>query len=171
MPGIFSEIKPTALFTAFGAGCGGIIGSFFGDPVTGAQMGAGLGLKVGVANKAEKAVDKVGEKMTEGAESFGRKVEVIIDRTNEKLVATVERIGDTWATLMLFANIIDMATKSSTLSKLSMASVCKSPWDDLSCATMELRTFSINSVAIAACGALILKTVDMYRQSNLRNKV
>jgi len=163
-------IQPTAIFTALGMGAGGIVGTFFGNPLAGIQIGGGLGLKVGIANKAEQGIDEVGKKVSEATDSLGRKIEVIIDRTNEKLVAVVERVADTWATIMLCGYTWQIATSAATANKLAMNTVCQSAWESLSCASMEATTLSINTVAIAASTALVFKLFDVYKQSTIRNK-
>ena len=159
-----SNIKPAAIISAIGAGIGSAIGFAVGGPgciKDGAQIGFGLGVKVAVTSKAEQTADEIGKKVSEGIDSAGRKIDTMIDKTQDRVFSAIERVADTWATIMLCGYTWQIANYGANLNMLSFKEHCPSILHSFDCLSLSATTVSINLVGVAASAALIFKLKEM----------
>ncbi len=149
-----SSLKPTAIISAIGAGLGGVAAGCIVGPsaiVHGLKIGLGLGVQVGVINRAETAVDAVGERVNR-----------IADTVEGKLVSTIENVAQTWSTLMLAGYAMQIALNGTQQALTNYNSHNCNAWNEsLNCASLSMTTLSMNGAAIAIGLSLTLKVINM----------
>jgi hypothetical protein len=157
-----NSIKPMAFLAGVGGVLGGAAGFFAGGPgltADGAKIGLGLGVKVAAAQKAEEGIDAV-----------GRKVENIVDAAQDRLIGAVEKIADTWATIMLCGYTWQIAHYGASLHMATFKEHCPGMFYSLDCLSLAATTFSINTVSTSASIALGMKMASIIKKewNNLR---
>lgn len=170
-------LGPTAILSTIGAGIGGALGFAVGGPslaVDGAKIGLGLGIQVGVVNKAEDTADKIGQKVSQGIDTAGRKVEQIADKAingmdvaQQKLMNTIESVAHAWSTIMLSGYAMQVAMNGVNQNMVNYNTFCKSTFDNLNCVSMTLTTFSLNTLVMASCAAVGVKIYRMVTERKI----
>lgn len=161
------SIRPTAILSTIGAGIGGVLGFALGGPAAiaeGAKIGLGLGIQVGVVNKAENTVDAVGHKLEEAAD----KVTSRMYSAQDRLLETIEDVAYTWSTLMLSAYTMQIAMNGVNQNMNTYKTFCNSTFDNMNCVSMTLTTISLNSLVITTCACMGMKVIKilMERKTN-----
>jgi hypothetical protein len=102
---------------------------------------------------------------------MGKKVENIVDAAQERLVGAVERVADTWATIMLCGYTWQIANYGANLHMATFREHCPSMFHSLDCVSLSATTLSINLVGVAASVALIFKLKEMVYDEPKRRRV
>jgi hypothetical protein len=129
------DLLQTRFMAPLGTIGGAAVGSMVDGPagmVTGAKLGACVGTQIGLASKVDKVADSALE--------IG--------------VRALEKVIDKWSTLFLIGYAGQWALSTTITSITNHRSFCSSWYQDLSCLTLSMTTFSYGVCTTATALAL-----------------
>ena len=168
-PSVFPKNSPLALSSLVGASLGGLTGLALGGPtgaIYGAKTGLSLGAQTGLLFKADKALDTTGNKIIQGIDNAGRKVEVIADKTGAAIeqagnavVDAIVRVVDVGSKVFLAGAVIQLGMTTFSDSIKMKREFCVYAWESLECAAISMTTLS-SAFGVIMVGYMV--TVKAY---------